>query len=39
MHLENLTKEQVLELNLDTGVPRVYELDKSLKILSSKDLK
>ncbi len=39
MHLENLTKEQVLELNLDTGVPRVYDLDKSLKILSSKDLK
>jgi 2,3-bisphosphoglycerate-dependent phosphoglycerate mutase len=39
MHLEHLTKEQVLELNLDTGVPRVYELDKDLKILSSKDLK
>jgi 2,3-bisphosphoglycerate-dependent phosphoglycerate mutase len=39
MHLENLTKEQVLELNLDTGVPRVYDLDKNLKILSSKDLK
>jgi 2,3-bisphosphoglycerate-dependent phosphoglycerate mutase len=39
MHLEHLTKEQVLELNLDTGVPRVYELDKGLKILSSKDLK
>ena len=39
MHLENLTKEQVLELNLDTGVPRVYELDKTLRILSSKDLK
>jgi 2,3-bisphosphoglycerate-dependent phosphoglycerate mutase len=39
MHLETLTKEQVLELNLDTAVPRVYELDKDLKILSSKDLK
>jgi len=39
MHLENLTQEQVLELNLDTAVPRVYELDKSLKILSSKDLR
>ena len=39
MHLEHLTKEQVLELNLDTGIPRVYELDKGLKILSSKDLK
>lgn len=26
MMLDNLTKEQVLELNLDTGVPLVYEL-------------
>jgi len=39
MHLEHLTKEQVLELNLDTGVPRVYEMDNNLNILSSKDLK
>jgi 2,3-bisphosphoglycerate-dependent phosphoglycerate mutase len=39
MHLENLTKEQVLELNLDTAVPRVYELDKNLKIITSKDLR
>ena len=38
MHLENLTREQVLELNLETGVPRVYEMDKDLKILSSRDL-
>lgn len=39
MDLEKLTKEQVLELNLETAVPRVYEMDKDLKILSSKDLK
>jgi 2,3-bisphosphoglycerate-dependent phosphoglycerate mutase len=39
MHLEHLTREQVLELNLDTAVPRVYEMDSNLKILSSKDLK
>jgi 2,3-bisphosphoglycerate-dependent phosphoglycerate mutase len=39
MHLEHLTKEQVLELNLETAVPRVYELDSNLKILSAKDLK
>jgi 2,3-bisphosphoglycerate-dependent phosphoglycerate mutase len=39
MHVEHLTKEQVLELNLETAVPRVYELDSNLKILSSKDLK
>ncbi|MBL8024513.1 MAG: 2,3-bisphosphoglycerate-dependent phosphoglycerate mutase [Elusimicrobia bacterium] len=28
MDLDKLTKEQVLELNLDTGVPIVYELDE-----------
>jgi 2,3-bisphosphoglycerate-dependent phosphoglycerate mutase len=39
MDLEKLTKEQVLELNLETAVPRVYEMDKDLRILSSKDLK
>ncbi len=39
MHLEKLTKEQVLELNLGTGIPIVYELDPSLKILSKKELK
>jgi 2,3-bisphosphoglycerate-dependent phosphoglycerate mutase len=38
MHLEHLTKEQVLELNLETAVPRVYELDKDLKVLSVKNL-
>ncbi|HTA77671.1 MAG TPA: 2,3-bisphosphoglycerate-dependent phosphoglycerate mutase [bacterium] len=38
MHLEHLTKEQVLELNLETAVPRVYSLDKDLKILSVKNL-
>jgi 2,3-bisphosphoglycerate-dependent phosphoglycerate mutase len=27
MHLDRLTKEQVLELNLATGVPLVYEID------------
>ena len=29
MELEKLTKEQVLELNLDTGVPVFYEIDKT----------
>ena len=38
MHLEHLTKEQVLELNLETAVPRVYELDEDLKIFSAKNL-
>ena len=39
MSLDKLTKEQVLELNLATGVPVVYQLDPSLKILSKKELK
>lgn len=34
MYLENLTKEEVLELNIPTGVPYVYELDENLKIKS-----
>jgi 2,3-bisphosphoglycerate-dependent phosphoglycerate mutase len=38
MHLENLTKEQVTELDLETGNIRVYEMDKNLKILSVKIL-
>lgn len=38
MNLDKLTKEQVLELNLGTGVPIVYELDSNLKILSKKEL-
>jgi 2,3-bisphosphoglycerate-dependent phosphoglycerate mutase len=32
MYLDQLTKEQVLELNLGTGVPIVYELDAEGKV-------
>ena len=32
MHLDQLTREQVLELNLGTGVPIVYELDADGKV-------
>jgi len=32
MFLDKLSKKQVLELNLDTGVPIVYELDDSLNV-------
>ena len=34
MHLDNLTKEQVLELNIPTGVPLVYEFDADAKPVS-----
>ena len=39
MYLDKLTKEQVLELNLATGVPIIYQFDSHLKILSKKELK
>ncbi len=39
MHLEKMTKEQVLELNIPTATPLVYELDNNLKIISKKILK
>jgi 2,3-bisphosphoglycerate-dependent phosphoglycerate mutase len=38
MQLDEMTKEQVLKLNLGTGVPIVYEFDADLKILSKKEL-
>ena len=38
MHLDKLTREQVLELNLGTGIPIVYQIDPNLKILSKKEL-
>ena len=34
MHLDNLSKEEVLELNIPTGIPLLYELDGSLKVSS-----
>ncbi len=34
MHLDELTKEQVLALNIGTGRPIIYEMDSSGKVLS-----
>jgi len=36
MYLEKLSKEQILETEIPTGIPKVYELDKDLNILSLK---
>lgn len=33
MHLENLSKEEVLQLNIPTGKPRVYEFDENLNVV------
>ncbi|MGA9405614.1 MAG: 2,3-bisphosphoglycerate-dependent phosphoglycerate mutase, partial [Bacteroidota bacterium] len=38
MHLDNLTKEQVLELNIPTGAPLLYVFDRSGKILEHRYL-
>ncbi len=39
MYLDKLTKEEVLELNLGTGVPIIYDFNAQMKILSKKELK
>ena len=38
MELEQLSREQVLELNIPTGAPLLYELDTQGKVLSHKYL-
>lgn len=38
MHLDNLTREQVIELNIPTGVPLLYEFDKNGKEISHRYL-
>ena len=38
MHLENLTKEQILETEIPTGSPKYYNLDENLKVLETKYL-
>ncbi|MEO6468421.1 MAG: 2,3-diphosphoglycerate-dependent phosphoglycerate mutase [Acidimicrobiia bacterium] len=34
MHLEGMTPDEVLELNIPTGQPRVYELDDHMRVQS-----
>lgn len=38
MELDKMTKEQVLELNIPTATPIVYEFDKDMKVTSKKTL-
>ena len=38
MYLEKMTPEQILEFEIGTGQPRLYELDKDLKLISAKNL-
>lgn len=38
MYLERLSGEQIVKVEIPTGVPIVYELDDNLKIISKKEL-
>lgn len=38
MHLEKLTKEQILETEIPTGSPKYYNLDENLNVLETKYL-
>ncbi|MEM3362146.1 MAG: 2,3-diphosphoglycerate-dependent phosphoglycerate mutase [Candidatus Anstonellaceae archaeon] len=38
MHLDKLTKQEVINLNIPTAIPYIYEFDKKGKILSKKIL-
>ncbi len=38
MYLEKLTPQQILEFEINTGQPRLYELDTKMNILTSKNL-
>ncbi len=34
-HLDNISKEEIIKLNIPTGIPLVYELDENLKPIKS----
>jgi 2,3-bisphosphoglycerate-dependent phosphoglycerate mutase len=38
MYLEKMTPEQILEFEIGTGQPRLYELETDLKVISAKNL-
>jgi 2,3-bisphosphoglycerate-dependent phosphoglycerate mutase len=38
MYLEKMTPAQILEFEIGTAVPRIYNLDENLKVLSVKNL-
>jgi 2,3-bisphosphoglycerate-dependent phosphoglycerate mutase len=39
MHLEGLSKDEILQVEVPTGVPKVYDLDADLKVKSAAFLK
>lgn len=38
MHLEKMTPEQILQVELPTGQPKVYDLDKDLNVIATRVL-
>jgi 2,3-bisphosphoglycerate-dependent phosphoglycerate mutase len=38
MHLENISPQDIVEINIPTGMPRVYQIDTNLQISSVKYL-
>jgi 2,3-bisphosphoglycerate-dependent phosphoglycerate mutase len=38
MHLEDISEEEIPKLEIPTGKPLIYELDKDLKVIDRKYL-
>ena len=38
MYLEKMTPKEILEFEIGTGVPRLYELDSNLKVLKAENI-
>jgi 2,3-bisphosphoglycerate-dependent phosphoglycerate mutase len=38
MYLEKMTSKEILEFEIGTGVPRLYELDSNLKVLKAENI-
>jgi bisphosphoglycerate-dependent phosphoglycerate mutase len=38
MYLEKMTPAQILEFEIGTGQPRLYELNNDMKVLSARNL-
>jgi 2,3-bisphosphoglycerate-dependent phosphoglycerate mutase len=34
MYLENISKEEIVKLNIPTGLPRLYHFDKTMKLIA-----
>ena len=37
-HLDNISEQDIVELNIPTGIPLMYEFDENLKVLNHRYL-